>query len=410
MDTEASDFNVTDEEEFARYASISATATSTPPTKERSALLVPAVSAHSVTTDAGSHGKRNRSSGLGFDFDRDQNNPSMAETPGKRLCTASIKEAPEDLASLIRNQTKLILTQNSEAMQKLDEIKATAEGARTSADAAKMAVEEVRSLAYEAKSTADGAMDAAEIAKATADAAIAAATLIGNRANARIDVLEDRLERVKRSADLLLNGVPLGGKETHQELREIVAKLTTAVGVGVGADDVEAVRVIPGTKIVLVKFATSHLRRKFFHAYMAMGGLTAREVGYVGDERIFVSDNLTSHNSHMRFLASGLVKAGKLASCTVREGIVYVKVAAGDTRKTPIFIKEDLDNLVSQVDMPGAGQVPVDAGRQVQATGRSANQAPRGKKARSHTGDRPQPAAAVNRGRGRGQSHAQKRQ
>lgn len=408
MDIEASDFNVTDEEEFVRYASVGSdqdVATSSPPTALGSAVSAPAVSASSVSATTGPNGKRNRSSGLCVDVEKagEHNCSPAIETPSKRPRTAAALESTVDLASLIRNQTKLIMSTNSDTMKKLDDIKATAEDARASADAAKAAVEEARAIALEAKSSADGAMDVAEDAKVMAEAAIAAVNVVDNRMNARIAVLEDRVERMKRNADLLVNGVPLGGKETYQELLAIVGKMTSIVGVGGGKDDIEAVRVLPRTKTLLVKFGSANLRRKFFHAYMGMGGLAATDVGYVGDERIFVSDNLTPHNSHLRFLGSNLVKANQLASCVVRDGIVYVTVTANGNR-TPVFTKEDLDRLVS---VEGAGRVPAEAGRNARAAGRFANPAPVGRKSKVQ----PTAGAGANRGRGRGrgQGHAQSR-
>lgn len=207
-------------------------------------------------------------------------------------------------------------------------------------------------------------------AQAQADRAVQ----VAEDAHIRVDrsqmdtlLLEDKIERMSRSNDVVIRGLPLIGDENSSSLLQFVDKIAAAIGVSLTRRDVDFVRVLYShaegkrePRMLLVRFATHAVRREFFSNYLGVkDGLRASCIGRHSDERIYISDNLTGHNAAIRRQAYVLCKSGSIGSHSVRDGVVYI-TEVGKTDRQPVRTLSDLAKLM-QADARPRGSGPRNA-------------------------------------------------
>lgn len=199
-------------------------------------------------------------------------------------------------------------------------------------------------------------------AQTQADHAVSIATHVEQRVtsiNMEQHKLDDKVERLKRMNDVVVRGILLIGNERFLELNEIVKKIAKFISCPISSRDIEQLRILSNRsstdrtqRLLLIRFSTAAVRREFFMKYLTVdGGLRGSCIGRQTNERIFISDNLTSRNSVIRRQAAGMVRDGRLESYSVRDGLVYVK-CHGNPSRLPILSSDQLDSLSTpmQVD------------------------------------------------------------
>lgn len=166
-------------------------------------------------------------------------------------------------------------------------------------------------------------------------------------------VVDDRVDRLERQADVTIRGVPLTGREDYSDLREIVVKLGAAIHCELtDRDIVHAYRTRPRDNrgaIIMVRFGSVGVRTHFFKCYMVNKCIDSSCLGLQAGTNIYVSDNLTKNNLLVRTRAVQLKNDGLIAFHTVRDGIVNVTLVNEDRRnKHPVRSVEELDALVEK--------------------------------------------------------------
>lgn len=173
-------------------------------------------------------------------------------------------------------------------------------------------------------------------------------------------LLEDRVERDRRAADLIVQGIPLVGKQSRDDLLQMTVHIGRIIGVKVEHRDILFVRVIPSNLLVryLIRFVHVGIRSEFFRAYFTFkGGLRFNHLGFKGNDRVYIADNLTLHNSAIRKRAITLTKEGRLSGHSIRDGIVHI--TTDKNKKKPIYDISDLDKISihNQVNQVGVDNV-----------------------------------------------------
>lgn len=164
----------------------------------------------------------------------------------------------------------------------------------------------------------------------------------------------DAIERMKRTNDLVVRGVPLVGRHNEYALREIIGKIADTIKCQLATRDMVFVHQVVSRhgerheNIIVIRFSTAAVRRDFLSQYLQMnGGLTTQCLGYAAAERIFISDNLTFRNAAIRKKAAALKSQGQICSHTIRDGLVCV-VVRPDDRRIAVHSLAELSNLVNE--------------------------------------------------------------
>lgn len=193
------------------------------------------------------------------------------------------------------------------------------------------------------------------VAEASANAEMAVTRV--KKVEAEVNLVDDKVERLRRSSDVLLRGIPLTGRESNSDLYDILECICSAINCQISNRDVEYVRALTGrqhsreqqvSRMLLVRFATVAIRRDFFDLYLEMnGGLRVSCLGNNNsNEKIFVSDNLTTKNATIRRRAAVLQRQGHIESQTVRDGLVHVVLNGNNNRRYQIHTVSELEGLV----------------------------------------------------------------
>lgn len=163
---------------------------------------------------------------------------------------------------------------------------------------------------------------------------------------------DDINSRHDRQRDIIIKSLPLTGRETMDDLRSIVIRVGSVIGLKLLDTDIVHVfragdRSNSGREsLVVVRFGSLGIRADFFRKYMAVpGGLNSTALGFKTHARIYVSDNLTPRNTAIRSRAVVCKRDGLISGHTVRDGIVYVTLS-GEKRKRAVHSIVELDELV----------------------------------------------------------------
>lgn len=79
-----------------------------------------------------------------------------------------------------------------------------------------------------------------------------------------VELLDDKFERRDCRQDLIFRGIPLVGNEPVSTLLSLAGAIMTADGVAASEANVEYVRVLNGSSMPLVRFATVAMRAVIF--------------------------------------------------------------------------------------------------------------------------------------------------
>lgn len=148
-----------------------------------------------------------------------------------------------------------------------------------------------------------------------------------------LNAVSNQVDRLERAHDLILNGIPFSQTEDLQMLfLMIAAKLvynpsdTPIVSLKRLSKQAIAVGTSPP---ILCQFAIRNQRIEFYGRYLRSRNLTLRDVGFESNNRIFFNENLTPLAREIRSEALKLKKQGQLHQVFSRDGIVFVRTAAG---------------------------------------------------------------------------------
>lgn len=173
---------------------------------------------------------------------------------------------------------------------------------------------------------------------------------------------DDRDGRIERLADVVIRGVPVANTSSPEQVRSIVMRIGQAINCQLEEWDIAHAfvpRSMAGGRAgggrdpqIIVRFGSLGKRQFFFRRYLAVeGGLNATALGAPVPRRIYVCDNLTSHNAAIRNRAVELKRAGSILSHSARDGIVCVVVGRGDMRRRAVHTIGELNKLVCGEDV-----------------------------------------------------------
>lgn len=182
----------------------------------------------------------------------------------------------------------------------------------------------------------------------------------------RMDSLEESAldvgERISRSSELIVRGIPTTGDETAATLHGYVSGIARACRFVLRNEHILSVSLLgrkPTTdpqrnadsqrrwQPILVKFISEPVRREFFALYMrSRNSITTAVLNFDVQSRIFVSDNLTRRNEAIMRKALALKSQGLVGRTTVRHGLVVVTDSMGTS--TQVASERDLDKIVGR--------------------------------------------------------------
>lgn len=156
---------------------------------------------------------------------------------------------------------------------------------------------------------------------------------------------QDAVNRLQKSKDLLLTGVPYNPSENMDVMMQKVA-------VALGYDDTDtplvytkrlarAPIVAGATPPILLQFAFRASRDDFFHRYFTKRNLNLNHLGYNADRRIYINENLIESDRRIKGIALKLKHCGKIRHVFSKDGIVYVK-PSDNVPALPIYFVDQL--------------------------------------------------------------------
>ncbi|KAJ2937265.1 hypothetical protein O0L34_g19368 [Tuta absoluta] len=155
-----------------------------------------------------------------------------------------------------------------------------------------------------------------------------------------IHFLEDKLQLGCRKSNFELKGVPRKEKETKQDLVAMVLALSESVGCNVNKSDIKDILYRIRSKNpehrntpIVVETGSTLLKSdllkmaKLYNIRNKSNKLCAKHLGFKTQEDtpIYISENLTSKNARLHFLARDLVQSMSYKFVWTSYGKVYVR-------------------------------------------------------------------------------------
>lgn len=155
-----------------------------------------------------------------------------------------------------------------------------------------------------------------------------------DRCQARCSELADKLEFCEREADVIVRGVPLVRGENCFVYYQ---KIAGAIGFSPTeplpkVDAFRLGRKKPGAAVdppILLRFHDKYEKSEFFKRYLRKLNLKISDVGFDGDSRIFLGENLTQQRRNIFVAAMEMKKAKKLFAVKTKFGAVFVQRTEG---------------------------------------------------------------------------------
>lgn len=170
----------------------------------------------------------------------------------------------------------------------------------------------------------------------------------------RIDAIEIDRCKLEKSTELIVKGIPLADGENLQAIITTISGILNfedARSIGSiqilkrtpksDSREIATVKSMP----VVVKFTTSNSRRLFHNKYFAFtktDAIKVSHIGFDGDSRIFINENLTKHNLDLLRRAKKLKKEGKIAAAYSYDGQICVYHQKSDKNFHVLLKVEDL--------------------------------------------------------------------
>lgn len=174
------------------------------------------------------------------------------------------------------------------------------------------------------------------------------------KVNNRIDILEDKMRNEGRVMDLVITGIPYSLDES---LQSVISKLVSVINF----DDEKSIVNINRLKYahepdvkngvdsskwpIIVKFASKLSRRQFHSKYFAFNknnSLKMSHIGLVGDNRVYVNENLCKQDLELLRKAKKLKLKGKIAAVYSYDGRICVYRNKTDKKYDILYNVEDL--------------------------------------------------------------------
>lgn len=168
-----------------------------------------------------------------------------------------------------------------------------------------------------------------------------------SHAKTELDVLKnkDAVNRLPKSNDLILTGVPYSPMENTGALIQKVAaalEYSDTNAPVVYTKRLARTPIVAGaTPPILIQFAFRASRDEFFHRYFARKNLNLTQLGYDVDRRIYINENLTESARYIKGTALKLKRSGKIHHVFSKDGIIFVKPTE-DVPALPIYYVDQL--------------------------------------------------------------------
>lgn len=166
------------------------------------------------------------------------------------------------------------------------------------------------------------------------------------RTDAEVQKNRDAVDRLSKSNDLILTGVPYSPAENT---RSLFIKLAAVLEYGdtniplVFTKRLARAPVTNGsTPPMLLQFAFRAVRDEFFLRYLSRKNLSLSHLGFNVERRIFLNENLTESARNIKGIALQLKRAGRIQNVISKAGVIYVK-PKDDVAVQPIFHVRQLD-------------------------------------------------------------------
>lgn len=172
----------------------------------------------------------------------------------------------------------------------------------------------------------------------------------------RVTHIEKDYERVVRLNELKLSGIPVTENENLLEIFTKIAEITgydtsnTSNIPSMSRQIVKnkATNELNHSTTIILKFIAVHLKDTFYSLYLRLlprKKLSAKDLGFTSENRIFVGENLSQHNFQIFLAANALKHDKKLSNVFTTNGIVNVRIQkAGAIHE--IRHKHQLDTLL----------------------------------------------------------------
>ena len=154
-----------------------------------------------------------------------------------------------------------------------------------------------------------------------------------------------RLDRMERSQELIIKGIPY---RRDEDLNEIFRGITYCLGIArtnfpvVHLKRLSKVPLrIESTPPIICQFRSRGSRDDFFQMYLNNRSLTLDNIGYDSQRRIYINENLSPLVKRILLAAIKLRSKGLLYKVSTRKGSVYVRTCLGSE---PVII-DTLDQL-----------------------------------------------------------------
>lgn len=148
-----------------------------------------------------------------------------------------------------------------------------------------------------------------------------------------LTAVSNQLDRFERAHDLLINGVPYSQTEDLQMVFKMIA---AKLGFNASDTPIASLKRLSKQAItvgtsppILCQFAIRNQRIELYGRYLRSRNLSLRDLGFENNNRIFLNENLTPLAREVRSKVLKLKKQGKLHQVYSRDGIVFVRTAAG---------------------------------------------------------------------------------
>lgn len=170
--------------------------------------------------------------------------------------------------------------------------------------------------------------------------------------NALQSNLVDDKERVAKSFDVVIRGVPLCDSENEEILTAVVHKIATAISFVIN-DNIRKIfrsgnKKSPSSNKstypnIIVKFSSVKAKKLFMKCYFAFKILNLSHIGLKSQTRIFCNDNLSKKNYELFNKAIKLKKINIHTVFTI-DGFVFIQIKP-DERPTKVLDDSQLANL-----------------------------------------------------------------
>ncbi|KAJ6647970.1 hypothetical protein Bhyg_03195 [Pseudolycoriella hygida] len=169
----------------------------------------------------------------------------------------------------------------------------------------------------------------------------------------RVNKIENDIEnnnRMSRLNDVIIRGVPAN----QTDLLKMFVSIAKAIKFNHSKYDcvnnIFRIRGNKNTSPIIIQFTTSIYKREFMSSYFKFGQLKLSDIGCESNSRIYVSDNLTKHNSDIHHKALQLIKDKRLSKVTTRSGFIFVQQLNSDD----IVKVSDLEGLLKLCNENGS--------------------------------------------------------